>query len=71
MHALFKANKKEVDKKPSMLFKSWMDITTVKKYTKVWKALLCYVFQAKDQPPETRPTYWLTNAQHTVLDCVR
>jgi hypothetical protein len=42
LHALFEANKKEVDKKPSMPFESWMDTTTVKKYTKVWRALLCY-----------------------------
>jgi RecQ family ATP-dependent DNA helicase len=71
LHALFEANKKEVDKKPSMPFESWMDITTVKKYTKVWKALLCYVFRAEDQPPETRPAYRLTDAQDGALDRVR
>jgi hypothetical protein len=52
LHALFEANKKEVDKKPSMPFESWMDITTVKKYTKVWKTLLCYVFWAEDNKPD-------------------
>lgn len=71
LHALFEANKKEVDKKPNMPFESWMDITTVKKYTKVWKALLCYVFRAEDRPPENRPAYRLTDAQHTALDNLR
>jgi hypothetical protein len=71
LHALFEANKKEVDKKPSMPFESWMDITTVKKYTKVWKALLCYVFRAENRPPENRLVYRLTDAQHTALENLR
>jgi superfamily II DNA helicase RecQ len=71
LHALFEANKKEVDKKPSMPFESWMDITTVKKYTKVWRALLCYVFRAKEQEPDKRPAYRLTSEQHTALGNLR
>jgi hypothetical protein len=35
LYVLFEANKKEVDKKPSIPFESWIDIITVKKYTKV------------------------------------
>jgi hypothetical protein len=48
-----------------------MNITTVKKYTKVWKALLYYVFWAENRPPENRPVYRLTNAQRTALENLR
>ena len=41
--ALFEAHKKEVDKQPNMPFDSWMDITTIESYVRVWKQLLCYV----------------------------
>ena len=33
--AMFEANKKEVNKETTMPFDSWMDITTVQRYTKV------------------------------------
>jgi hypothetical protein len=39
-HAMFEANKKEVNKEPKMPFDSWMDITTVQRYTEVWRQLL-------------------------------
>lgn len=67
IHALFEANKKEVDKKPSMPFDSWMDITTVKAYTEVWKKLLRYVFRAEDDDEDKRPPYSLTQRQQAHL----
>jgi hypothetical protein len=33
--ALFKANRKNTNVKPQKLFDSWMDITTIKSYTRV------------------------------------
>ena len=33
--AMFEANKKEVNKETTMPFNSWMDITTVQRYTEV------------------------------------
>jgi len=33
--AMFEANKKEVNKETTMPFDSWMDITTVQRYTEV------------------------------------
>ncbi|KFZ20054.1 hypothetical protein V502_03377 [Pseudogymnoascus sp. VKM F-4520 (FW-2644)] len=44
IHTLFEANKKEVEKETNMLFDSWMDITTIEQYVKVWKQLLLFVF---------------------------
>ena len=63
IHALVEVNKKEVDKKPNMLFESWMDITTVKAYTEVWKRLLCFIFRAEDDNEDKRPPYRLTQSQ--------
>ena len=60
LEALFEANRKEVDKDVRMPFDSWMDITTVKVYTEVYKQLLHYIFRSKDIEPEKRPGYELT-----------
>ncbi|KAH9203209.1 hypothetical protein DL95DRAFT_238070, partial [Leptodontidium sp. 2 PMI_412] len=40
LEALFEANRKEVDKEVQMPFDSWMDITTVVRYTEVCKQLM-------------------------------
>ena len=49
--ALFEVNKKEADKEPQMPFDSWMDITTVRSYTRVWRQVLCYIVRAEDEGP--------------------
>ncbi|KFY65884.1 hypothetical protein V496_02277 [Pseudogymnoascus sp. VKM F-4515 (FW-2607)] len=46
-----------------MPFDSWMDITTVRSYTQIWRQLLCYVFRAEGEEPEDRPAYKLTERQ--------
>ena len=46
-----------------MPFDSWMDITTVRSYTQIWRQLLCYVFRAEGEKPEDRPAYKLTERQ--------
>lgn len=63
LEALFEANRKEVDKNVRMPFDSWMDITTVKAYTEVYKQLLRYIFRSKGVKPEKRPGYELTERQ--------
>ncbi|TVY57500.1 hypothetical protein LSUE1_G009966 [Lachnellula suecica] len=60
LEALFEANRKEVDKDVRIPFDSWMDITIIKAYTKVYKQLLHYIFRSKDIEPEKRPGYKLT-----------
>lgn len=67
MEALFEANRKKVDKDVRMLFDSWMDITTVKVYTEVYKQLLHYIFQSKDIEPKKRPGYKLTKRQQMAI----
>ncbi len=64
---MFKANRKEVDKDVRMLFNSWIDITTVKAYTEVYKQLLRYIFRSRDIEPEKRPGYKLTERQQIAI----
>jgi hypothetical protein len=47
-----------------------MNITTVKRYVKVWKQLL-FVFWAEEDNPDFRPLYILTVAQQTAIQTVR
>jgi hypothetical protein len=47
-----------------MPFDSWMDITTVRSYTHVWRQLLYYVFRAEREKPKGRPAYKLTERQN-------
>jgi len=70
LEALFEANKKEVDKEAQMPFDSWMDITTVTRYTEVCKQLLRYIFRSKDLEPDKRPPYELTERQQTCIEDV-
>jgi RecQ family ATP-dependent DNA helicase len=70
LEALFEANRKEVDKDVRMPFDSWMDITTVKAYTEVYKQLLRYIFRSKDIEPEKRPGFELTERQKMAIDDV-
>lgn len=70
LEALFEANRKEVDKDVRMPFDSWMDITTVKAYTEVYKQLLRYIFRSKDIEPEKRPGYELTERQQMAIQDV-
>jgi hypothetical protein len=70
LKTLFKTNQKEVDKDIRMPFDSWMDITTVKAYIKVYKQLLRYIFRSKDIEPEKRPGYELTERQQMAIDDV-
>ncbi|KFY93548.1 hypothetical protein V498_04361 [Pseudogymnoascus sp. VKM F-4517 (FW-2822)] len=67
IQTLFEANRKEVDKETNMPFDSWMDITTIKRYVKVWKQLLLFVFQAEDDEAEFQPPYVLTDAQQSAM----
>jgi hypothetical protein len=71
IHALFEANKKEVEKETNMPFDSWMDMTTIERYVEVWKQLLLFVFRAEDDEPEFRPPYVLTEAQQSAMQIVR
>ena len=71
IHALFEANKKEVEKETNMPFDSWMDITTIERYVEVWKQLLLFVFRAEDDEPKFRPPYVLTEAQQSAMQTVR
>ncbi|KAK6591982.1 hypothetical protein H4I95_11932 [Botrytis cinerea] len=71
LEALFEANRKEVDKDVRMPFDSWMDITTVMRYTEVCKQLLRYIFRSKDIEPEKRPAYELTERQQMCIEDVR
>jgi hypothetical protein len=61
--ALFKANRKDANVEPQKPFDSWMDITTIQRYTQVWKQALCYVFQAEDKDIEKRLAYKLQGRQ--------
>ena len=61
--ALFEVHRKEVMEEARMPFDSWMDITTVRSYTQIWRQLLCYVFRAEGEKPEDRPAYKLTERQ--------
>ncbi len=63
LEILFEVNRKEVDKDVRIPFNSWMDITTVKTYTEVYKQLLRYIFRSKDIEPEKRPGYKLIERQ--------
>ena len=65
--ALFEANRKEVSSEPQQPFDSWMDIDTVKRYTRVWKQLLCYIFRAEDEEVDKRPAYKLTGRQQIAI----
>src|SRR5277367_6450351 len=69
--ALFEANRKEANVEPQKPFDSWMDITTVKRYTHVWKQLLCYVFRAEDEDIDKRPAYRLRGQQQIAIQEVR
>ena len=69
--ALFEANRKEANVEPQKPFDSWMDITTVKSYTQVWKQLLCYVFRAEDEEVEKRPAYKLQGQQQIAIQEVQ
>ncbi|KFY68109.1 hypothetical protein V496_01286 [Pseudogymnoascus sp. VKM F-4515 (FW-2607)] len=61
--ALFEVHWKEVTQEARMPFDSWMDITTVRSYTQIWRQLLCYVFRAEGEKPEDRLAYKLTERQ--------
>ena len=67
LEALFKANWKEVDKDVRMPFDSWMNITTVKAYTEVYKQLLRYIFWSKDIEPKKWLGYELTDRQQMAI----
>jgi hypothetical protein len=70
LEVLFEANRKEVDKDVRMPFDSWIDITTVKAYTEVYKQLLHYIFRSKDIEPEKRPGYELIERQQMAIQDV-
>ncbi|KAK6591445.1 hypothetical protein H4I95_12198 [Botrytis cinerea] len=70
LEALFEANRKEVDQDVRMPFDSWMDITTVIRYTEICKQLLRYIFRSKDIEPEKRPGYGLTERQQMCIEDV-
>ncbi|OBT40738.1 hypothetical protein VE00_09793 [Pseudogymnoascus sp. WSF 3629] len=61
--ALFEVHRKEVTQEARMPFDSWMDITTVRSYTQIWRQLLCYVFRAEGEEPEDQLAYQLTERQ--------
>jgi hypothetical protein len=71
LHALFEANKKEVEKETNMPFDSWMDITTIERYVEVWKQLLLFVFRAEEVDIDERPPYVLTEEQQTAMQVVQ
>jgi hypothetical protein len=70
LEALFKANRKEVNKEVQMPFDSWIDITTIMRYTEVCRQLVCYIFRSRDIEPEKRPAYELTERQKMAVDDV-
>jgi RecQ family ATP-dependent DNA helicase len=70
LEALFEANRKEVDKEVQMPFNSWMDITTIMRYTEVYRQLMCYIFRSKGIKPEKRPGFELTERQQMAIDDV-
>jgi hypothetical protein len=69
--ALFEANRKEANVEPQRPLDSWMDITTIQSYTRVWKQVLCYVLRAEDEDAEKRPAYKLTGRQQIGVQAVR
>jgi hypothetical protein len=69
--ALFEANRKEVSSEPQQPFDSWMDIDTVKRYIRVWKQLLCYIFRVEDKEPSKRPAYKLNGRQQIAIQGVQ
>jgi hypothetical protein len=71
LHVLFEANKKEVKIETNMPFDSWMDITTIEWYVKVWKQLLLFVFRAEEVDINERPPYVLTKEQQTAMQVIQ
>jgi superfamily II DNA helicase RecQ len=69
--ALFEVNKKEAKVETQMPFDSWMDITTVRSYTHVWRQILGYVFRTQDTPTDKRPPYKLTSNQIIYMQSLR
>src|SRR3984885_10677206 len=69
--ALFEVNKKEADKETQMPYDSWMDITTVRSYTRVWRQILCYIIRAEDTDPTERPVYKFTTWQEESIRALR
>jgi hypothetical protein len=69
--ALFEANRKDANVEPQKPFDSWMDITTIQRYTHVWKQVLCYVFRAEDEDVEKRPAYKLRGRQQIAIQQVQ
>ncbi|KAG4427745.1 hypothetical protein IFR05_016773 [Cadophora sp. M221] len=69
--ALFEVNKKEAKQETQMPFDSWMDITTVRSYTQVWRQILSYISRAEDTEPEDRPAYQLTSSQAINIQSAR
>jgi hypothetical protein len=70
LEALFEANRKEIDKEIQMPFDSWMDITTIMRYTEVCRQLMCYIFRSKSIEPEKRPGFALTERQQIAINNV-
>ncbi|KAK5279582.1 hypothetical protein LTR40_007588 [Exophiala xenobiotica] len=68
LEALFEANRKAVDQDVRMPFDSWMDITTVLRYTEVCRQLLCYIARSKEITPGKRPAYELTERHQMCLE---
>ncbi|KFY83127.1 hypothetical protein V500_10159, partial [Pseudogymnoascus sp. VKM F-4518 (FW-2643)] len=62
---------KEADKETQMPFDSWMDITTVRSYTHVWRQILCYIVRAEEEEPIHRPAYKLTPRQEISIQILR
>jgi hypothetical protein len=71
LYALFEANKKEVKKETNILFNSWIDIITIKRYVKVWKQLLLFVFYAEEVDINKQLLYVLTKEQQTAMQVVQ
>jgi hypothetical protein len=50
-----------------MLFDSWIDITTIKSYTAVWRQLLYYAFQAENDELSKQLLYRLIERQQVCI----
>jgi hypothetical protein len=61
--ALIEVNKKEVQEDPGMPFESWMDKTTIERYTEVWRQILMFIFRTQRVGVSERPSYRLTSRQ--------
>ncbi|KFZ17941.1 hypothetical protein V501_01471, partial [Pseudogymnoascus sp. VKM F-4519 (FW-2642)] len=61
------------DEEPELqiLCKAWMDITTVRSYTHVWRQILCYIVRAEEEDPINRPAYKLTPRQEISIQILR